>query len=176
MARRRRAAVACTRCKSAKIRCSDFRPCKQCSMLKSPCLVASSVTPLNTTMSAKDVRTVAITSQAAMGASNLSSNGAHSLCHNTERRSLAPFNFNGAHRPSDLVLPIAQDSRMHETPPIAQPSMIVGPGCLPHPVAALLCALTLPVPHPPPPPNALSILLAMASAAAPPPSWQPWRE
>ena len=206
MARRCRAAVACTRCKSAKIRCSDFRPCKQCLKMKVPGLEASvlcSFAPLNTTMSEKDMCTVDTTyssisrapfgdasrmldisrhagqslpSPAAMGLSSLSSNGAHSLCDNTERQSLEPFNRDVVHRPFDFILPIAQDRRMHASPSIAQPSMMVGPACLPHPVAALLCALTLPVPHPPPPPNALSILLAMASEAAPQPSWQAWRE
>ena len=37
MARRTRAAVACARCKAAKMRCSDFRPCKKCTQSKSPC-------------------------------------------------------------------------------------------------------------------------------------------
>ena len=37
MAKRTRAAVACARCKSAKLRCSDFRPCKQCSKLRMDC-------------------------------------------------------------------------------------------------------------------------------------------
>ncbi len=30
IAKRNRASVACSRCKAAKIRCSDYRPCKQC--------------------------------------------------------------------------------------------------------------------------------------------------
>jgi hypothetical protein len=34
IAKRRRASVACNRCKAAKTKCSDYRPCKQCSMSK----------------------------------------------------------------------------------------------------------------------------------------------
>ena len=37
MAKRTRAAVACARCKSGKLRCSDFRPCKQCTKVRSSC-------------------------------------------------------------------------------------------------------------------------------------------
>ena len=37
MAKRSRAAVACARCKAAKMRCSDFRPCKKCTISNAPC-------------------------------------------------------------------------------------------------------------------------------------------
>ena len=33
-AKRKRAAVACSRCKAGKIKCSEYRPCKQCVILK----------------------------------------------------------------------------------------------------------------------------------------------
>jgi hypothetical protein len=37
MAKRTRANAACSSCKSAKTRCSDFRPCKRCTDSKAPC-------------------------------------------------------------------------------------------------------------------------------------------
>ena len=42
MAKRTRAAVACARCKLAKQKCSDFRPCKQCNDSRYLCSVAPS--------------------------------------------------------------------------------------------------------------------------------------
>lgn len=38
LARRSRSAVACARCKTAKRKCSDFRPCKHCFSLKASCI------------------------------------------------------------------------------------------------------------------------------------------
>ena len=43
MAKRIRASVACARCKSAKSKCSDFRPCKHCSDLGGVCNEAINV-------------------------------------------------------------------------------------------------------------------------------------
>jgi hypothetical protein len=37
MAKRNRTSIACARCKSAKSKCSDYRPCKQCKTLKLNC-------------------------------------------------------------------------------------------------------------------------------------------
>jgi hypothetical protein len=37
IAKRNRSAVACVRCKAAKSRCSDFRPCKHCVSSRVPC-------------------------------------------------------------------------------------------------------------------------------------------
>lgn len=37
MAKRSRASVACTRCKSLKVRCSDYRPCKRCTAAEIKC-------------------------------------------------------------------------------------------------------------------------------------------
>ena len=41
MAKRSRTAVACVRCKAAKSKCSDYRPCKQCVNSNSRCAEAS---------------------------------------------------------------------------------------------------------------------------------------
>ena len=41
MAKRSRTAVACVRCKAAKSKCSDYRPCKQCVNSNSRCMEAS---------------------------------------------------------------------------------------------------------------------------------------
>ena len=41
MAKRSRTAVACVRCKAAKSKCSDYRPCKQCLNSNSRCTEAS---------------------------------------------------------------------------------------------------------------------------------------
>ena len=41
MAKRSRTAVACVRCKAAKSKCSDYRPCKQCVNSNSRCTEAS---------------------------------------------------------------------------------------------------------------------------------------
>ena len=38
MAKRNRTSIACTRCKMAKSKCSDYRPCKQCTTSKSVCM------------------------------------------------------------------------------------------------------------------------------------------
>ena len=38
MAKRTRAAIACARCKDAKMRCSDSRPCKRCIKSRTPCI------------------------------------------------------------------------------------------------------------------------------------------
>ena len=45
MAKRNRSAVACARCKIAKSKCSDSRPCKHCVTLKVSCDEPSNVTP-----------------------------------------------------------------------------------------------------------------------------------
>lgn len=37
MAKRTRSAVACVRCKAAKSKCSDYRPCKHCVSIKASC-------------------------------------------------------------------------------------------------------------------------------------------
>jgi hypothetical protein len=45
MAKRNRSAVACARCKKAKSKCSDSRPCKHCVNLKVPCDEPSNLFP-----------------------------------------------------------------------------------------------------------------------------------
>ena len=47
MAKRKRSSVACSRCKMAKLKCSDYRPCKQCSNFKTTCQEAQGRTSPN---------------------------------------------------------------------------------------------------------------------------------
>ena len=49
MAKRSRTAVACARCKAAKIKCSDYRPCKQCVNFNSPCTEVNDPKPASNT-------------------------------------------------------------------------------------------------------------------------------
>jgi hypothetical protein len=63
LAARHRAAVACARCKFAKIRCADNRPCKKCTISKLECVEAKTDSPSalcfkigNNTESSNDTR------------------------------------------------------------------------------------------------------------------------
>ncbi len=51
MAKRNRSALACAQCKTAKSKCSDYRPCKHCVVMKVPCqeVFAKKGNPFQTT-------------------------------------------------------------------------------------------------------------------------------